>query len=204
MKKKIIIVVLVIASLAICGIGSYFLFFNKDETTPLPVIKEIDNIEKFGYTLYDNKSELYKTYFNKLKETLNQENIDEQKYAETIAELFVIDFYTLSNKVTNTNIGGVEFVHKEALETFTLAASDTMYKYIESNVYGERKQELPEVKEVTIANVLNQKFESEKVNDDLAYNVTLNIVYQKDLGYPKEVNLTLVHLENKLYVVEVK
>jgi hypothetical protein len=110
----------------------------------------------------------------------------------------------LSNKVTNTNIGGVEFVHKEALETFKLAASDTMYKYIESNVYGERKQELPEVKEVTIANVLNQKFESEKVNDDLAYNVTLNIVYQKDLGYPKEVNLTLVHLENKLYVVQVK
>ena len=43
MKKKIIIVVLVMASLAICGIGSYFLFFNKEETTPLPVIKEIDN-----------------------------------------------------------------------------------------------------------------------------------------------------------------
>lgn len=204
MKKKIIICSTIVIILALCAVGCYFLFGNKEETSPLPEVKAVDNIEKFGYTLYDSKTELYKTYFNQLKDTLNQENIDEEKYAEIIAELFVIDFYTLNNKVTNTDIGGIDFIHEEARETFKLAAKDTIYKYVESNVYGERTQKLPEVSEVALVNISNSKFEGEKVTDENSYNVILGVTYKEDLGYPINVILTLVHVENKLYIVEVK
>lgn len=204
MNKKVKIGIIVAITILLSIIGGYFIFGNRQKTEPLPVIKEIDNIEKFGYVLYDNKSELYKTYFEQLKETLNQEEVNESKYAEILATLFVVDFYSLNNKVTNTDVGGLDFIHEQALETFRLKAQDTIYKYIESNVYGERKQKLPEVKNVTVVNIEQTKFESDVVSDELAYTVNLTIEYVEDLKYPKEVKLTIVHVEEKLYIVEVK
>ena len=204
MNKKVKIGIIVAITILLSIIGGYFIFGNRQKTEPLPVIKEIDNIEKFGYVLYDNKSELYKTYFEQLKETLNQEEVNESKYAEILATLFVVDFYSLNNKVTNTDVGGLDFIHEQALETFRLKAQDTIYKYIESNVYGNRKQKLPEVKNVTVVNIEQTKFESDVVSDELAYTVNLTIEYVEDLKYPKEVKLTIVHVEEKLYIVEVK
>lgn len=204
MNKKVKIGIIVAITILLSIIGGYFIFGNRQKTEPLPVIKEIDNIEKFGYVLYDNKSELYKTYFEQLKETLNQEEVNESKYAEILATLFVVDFYSLNNKVTNTDVGGLDFIHEQALETFRLKAQDTIYKYIESNVYGDRKQKLPEVKNVTVVNIEQTKFESDVVSDELAYTVNLTIEYVEDLKYPKEVKLTIVHVEEKLYIVEVK
>ena len=79
-----------------------------------------------------------------------------------------------------------------------------MYKYVESNVYGNRKEKLPSVKSVEVTNLKNEKFESEKVSDENAYITTLSVDYVVDLEYPKEVILTIVHSDNKLYIVEVK
>lgn len=205
MKKKIIISVVVILILTISGVFVYLNFFKEEEKKPEVVeVKVVDNIGKFGYILYENKNELYKEYFNMLKETLNQENIDEKKYAELLAELFVIDFYTLNNKASNTDIGGLEFIHKEAKDTFILAAKDTIYKYVESNVYGDRTQKLPEVATVTLTNTINEKFTGEKVTDENSYKVTMTLTYKEDMGYPTSVTITLVHVEEKLYIVEVK
>lgn len=204
MNKKVITGVL-IAIILITGGTVLYLDPFKEEVKPEVVeVKAIDNIGKFGYVLYENKTEVYKEYFNNLKETLNQEIIDEKKYAELLAELFVIDFYTLSNKVSNTDIGGIEFVHKEAKDTFILAAKDTIYKYVESNVYGDRKQKLPEVATVTLVNTKNEKFTGETVTDDNCYKVEMNLTYKEDMGYPTTVTITLVHSGEKLYVVEVK
>jgi len=204
MNKKVKLGIILIVTIVLAIIGGYMIFGNREKSEPLPVIKEIDNIEKFGYVLYDNKSELYKTYFEQLKETLNQEEVNEEKYVEILASLFVIDFYSLNNKVTNTDVGGLDFIHEQALETFRLKAQDTIYKYIESNVYGDRNQKLPEVKNVTIVKVEQTKFESNVVSDELAYTVNLKVEYVEDLKYPTEINLTIVHVEEKLYIVEVK
>lgn len=204
MNKKVKLGIILTVTIVLAIIGGYMIFGNREKSEPLPAIKEIDNIEKFGYVLYDNKSELYKTYFEQLKETLNQEEVNEEKYVEILASLFVIDFYSLNNKVTNTDVGGLDFIHEQALETFRLKAQDTIYKYIESNVYGDRNQKLPEVKNVTIVKVEQTKFESNVVSDELAYTVNLKVEYVEDLKYPTEINLTIVHVEEKLYIVEVK
>lgn len=200
-KKNIILAVLI---LIICL--TIFVFYINDNSTNKQVneVKIVDNIEKYGYTLYDNKSTLYKEKFNELKEILNKDEPNEKEYAEKIAELFTIDFYDLNSKKTNTDIGGIDFIHKNAKDEFILAAKDTLYKYIESDVYGERNQQLPEITAVTVSATENISFKSDKVSDEKSYEIKVDITYKKDLEYPTSVTLTLVHDENKLYIVEVK
>lgn len=202
MNKKLL--KFMIFFLIIFSIITVYLLQTKKNNEEKKEIAIVDNIEKYGYTLYDNKSEVYKNKFNELKEVLNQEEVNEEEYAQVLSELFAIDFYNLNNKVTNTDIGGLEFIHPIAKEEFTLAAKDTIYKYVESNVYGGRNQELPEVTAAEASLIENKKFESEKVSDENAYEVQVDISYKKDLEYPTNITLTIVHNENKLYIVEVK
>ena len=202
-NKKAIYIVGTIILLLILILFIWFFFFKEEEKT-VTEVKAIDNIEKFGYILYENKTDLYKDKFNELKEVLNNEEINETKYAELLAQLFVTDFYTLENKVTNTDIGGIDFIHPEGKETFRLAAGDTIYKYIENNVYGDREQDLPEVSNVEVKSNEQQKYESDNVKDENGYVISLDIEYVEDLEYPTSVTLTIVHDESKLYIVEVK
>ena len=202
MKKKFTYLLLVLILILFIVFALYY-FKGNDNKEPTQ-IKIVDNIEKYGYNLYENKTDLYKNKFNELKEVLNKEEIDEKKYSEILAELFVIDFYDLNSKVTNTDVGGLDFIFEDVKEEFNLAAEDTLYKYIESDVYGERTQELPNVTKTQVTASTTISFESERVSDENAYEVEVEISYSKDLGYPTKVNITLVHCDNKLCIVEVK
>ena len=202
-KSKLIIIIIGIILLAIAGI---LLMNGNKKEQPVPEAKTVDNIKakEFDYKLYDNKSSLYKEYFAKLKEELLKDNVDDLEYAKIISELFVVDFYSLSDKKTNTDVGGLDFIYPDMKDNFVLKATDTMYKYVESNVYGDRKQELPKITTVEIKNAEAKPLTYGKITDGLGYIVTVTITYEKDLGFPKEVTLYLVHQEKKLFIVEVK
>lgn len=199
MNKKAIAVLLILMAVVV----SIFIF-NGKKKEEVAVAKEVDAIEKYGYILYDNKTELYKEKFLELKEILNNNDLNEEDYAKKIAELFVVDFYDLDSKKTNTDIGGIDFILKSAKDEFILKAQDTIYKYVENDVYGERSQELPKVKKVISSEINKENFESEKINDQNAYIIKVDITYEKDLEYPTSVLITLVHDDNKLYITEVK
>ena len=146
---------------------------------------------------------------NELKEILEAEVIDEAKYAEVISKMFVVDFYTLSTKVTNQDVGGLEFIYSNNKDNFKLKASDTLYKYIESNVYGDRKQKLPEVSEfVTCVSKVDgynysDKDSGLKIFDTKSYLVTVTWKYKEDLGYQTKATIRLVHENNVLSIVSV-
>ena len=118
-------------------------------------------------------------------------------------DLFLIDFYTLSNKITNQDIGGVQFIHESFQENFKQKASDTIYKYVKSNIYGTRSQELPTVKDVEIIDVTEISFTYQEQEDKAAYQIKANMTYKKDLGYDTSKTVILVHNETKLVIVEV-
>ena len=203
-KKYLIICLIVVAV-----IGAFLLYSKLKPTKKEEVkeeAKEVDVIQtkEFDYVLYDNKSDLYQETFKKLKEELMKDEIDDLEYAKIISELFVIDFYSLNDKKTNTDVGGLDFILEDIKENFTLKATDTIYKYVESNIYGDRKQELPQVSAIEVKNIEKKSVNSNVLNDENGYQATLSITYDKDLGYPKEVNLVLVHKENKIYIIEVK
>lgn len=166
--------------------------------------KKIDEITQYGYYLHEDDSELYRAYFAQLKDILNKEEINYNEYAKVLSSLFVIDFYTLDNKVTNMDIGGTQYLHSSIKDNFILKASDTIYKNVKSNIYGDRSQELSIVGELVIKSIDNISFEYNEIKDNNAYDIVVTVKYEKDLGYPNEVRLTIIHENNKLAIVEVK
>lgn len=205
-KKNKLVPIFIITAILLFILAFYFMAKGKDEAKPVEEVKTVDNIQKkeFDYVLLDSKSDLYKEYFTKLKEELLKDNVNDEEYAKIIAQLFVIDFYSLADKKTNTDVGGLDFIYPDMKENFILKATDTIYKYVESNVYGDRKQELPKIKAVEVKSAEAKPLTYDKITDGLGYVVTVTITYEKDLGFPKEVTLYIIHQEKKLYIVEVK
>lgn len=192
----ILFVLLGIAIFSYIGYVIYNDFFKKVEEDVV-----IKNLELYGYSLQESDTELYKTEFDNLSNTLNKETIDFEEYAICISKLYVIDFYTLSNKVSNTDIGGLEFIYPEAKDNFKLKAKDTIYKYVEVNYNGKREQKLPEVSEVNVEEVTESKYKIGEEEFD-SYVVKTRWQYIEDLGYQTSAKLTIIKDSSKLYIVE--
>jgi hypothetical protein len=111
---------------------------------------------------------------------------------------------TLNNKMSNSDIGGLEFVNPIIIDNFKLKAKDTIYKYVENNIYGNRSEELPIVKNVTIENIVKTSYKYNQTVDAKAYQIKVKIGYNKDLGYDTNKTLYFVHEESKLSLVEME
>ena len=196
-KKRVLAVILI--SGVMLG-----LFLFKPKQTYLQVVTVSGEINGYNYTLESNTTRLYKKYYKELQKELSNNTIDEKNYATLISKLFVIDYYTLDNKVTNMNIGGVQFIHSNLKNDFIMDSTNTMYKYIKNNLYKNRKQELPEVNDVQIKMLKEMKYENNNYQDNNGYEVIITVGYVKDYGYPKKVKLTLIHEDKKLSIVEIK
>ena len=159
---------------------------------------------QYNYYLESNATRLYKDYYEELEEELSKNEVNEEEYVSLISKLFVIDYYTLKNKVTNKNIGGIQFIHTNLKDRFIAESSKTVYKYVKSNLYGRRKQNLPEVKSVETTSINKIKYNTNGYIDDNGYEVILKVKYIKDYKYPKKVKLSLIHENNKLVIVEIK
>lgn len=196
-KKKIIIALFIV----IIIISSFFIYNNVINNKNKDEVKIAKVIDKYNYNLYENETLLYQEKFDELEKILSKEDIDYDSYAKKIAELFIIDFYTLTNKVSKNDIGGVEFIIPSLKDNFIEQARSTFYRYIE--VDSSRTQKLPEVSDITSVNVENTSFKyKDKKVDDNAYKVSIEWEYKEDLNYEKEANMILVKENNKLYIVE--
>lgn len=192
-----ILLLLIVISLSVFNLHKTFK--HKEEKT---VQKEkTDYLQLYGYTLDNKDSKLYKETFKELKNILNSKEVNEEKYAKTLSKLFIIDLYTLSTKLTSTDIGGIEFVFPDLLENFKINMGDNMYNHIESNLDGKRKQNLPTVKEVIVDDIEKTTY-NYKEEEYEGYKIKLHWEYVNDMGYEDKATLILVSYNNKLYVVE--
>ena len=196
-KNKMVLVIFLIVVFVLV---IYFGMFNNKKV--VQEAKKVDTIEKYNYNLYDNSTKEYEKNFKSLADELSKESVDEEKYVELISKLFIIDFYTLDNKLTNLNIGGVEFIHSEIVDNFKEKAKATIYKYVENNMYGDRNQKLPVVKEVEITKIEQKAFIYDDNVDNKAFYVNASWEYEKDLEYETSKTLIFVHEDNKLSLVE--
>lgn len=166
-------------------------------------IKVIDTVENFDYVLEDRDTVLYKNLHQELKQVLKSKEIDQKKYAELVAKLFIVDLFTLDNKLSTYDVGGTDFVYPDAVENFKLNVEDTLYKYMENNADGKRKQVLPIVKDIEVLS--NESGEFKKGEEQIpSYIINLSWSYEKDLGYDTKAVLTIIAKDNKLYVGEYK
>lgn len=202
-KIKKIIWILLAVTIAIITSIIIFILLKKDNNTDDPVNKPVeivDKMENYDYHLDENATEYYKTLYNELKEVLNKEEVNEEEYAKIVSKLFVADLFTLDNKLTSSDIGGLQFVYTDFKEDFINIAKTTLYSNVESNIYDDRNQELPIVSDVQIDNIETSSFNYQNNKHD-SYKVTVSITYQKDLGYPSKYKLTLIKNDKYLQVV---
>jgi len=200
MKKKLskisllIIIILIIGSSVIA-----YKYFKKDNN--LNNVKVVSKIDGYKYKLTNNKTALYKKYFVGLRDILVAKEIDDEKYAKQIVKLFIADFYDLDSKISKTDIGGLDYIYPKALDNFKLNAQNTMYKYIENNVYNNRKQLLPVVKSVTIINSNTTELEVDN-QGYIGYQVEASWLYDKDLGYQNKAIFDLVKIDKYYYIIK--
>lgn len=197
-KKKPIIIITLILLVVVAIIVA--LMFPKEDTKKVTKIKNVDTIEEYGYTLSENATKYYKKLFKELKGVLSEEDVDEEAYASLVSKLFVADFFSLDNKISKNDVGGVQFVYNDFRPDFVKLAETSMYKHVESDIYGERKQELPIVTSVVVEKKENAPFTYGDKIDENAYVYDFSITYENDLGYQSSGTIVLIHNDKKLEI----
>ncbi len=202
-KYKIILSIIGIILVLLIALGIYIFFFKKDEEQPKiknenNVVSKIDN---YNYTLDDRDSKLMQDEFKKLNDILSASEIDYSAYAESLAKLFVIDLYTIDNKINKYDVGSLEYLFESEQEKFKTKVMDTLYELVEDDSYKTRDQELPQVSSINVVdNQLGQyDLKGSKID---AYIINLEWNYVKDLGYDNKATIYIVNQDNKLYVIE--
>lgn len=202
MKKKYKTLLIIIVICIILIIGLLVIKNMKNEGVKNNV-KVVDSIVDFSYTLDERDTSLMKENYKELKKLLKEKDINYEEYSQIIAKLFIIDLFTMDNKINKYDVGSLEYVYPETIDNFKLNIEDTIYKSIEDNTYDKRVQELPIVKSIEVVDTKTSTF---KINEEEldSFIVTLNWEYEKDLGYDKEATITLIKENKKVYVVEYK
>lgn len=201
LKKKVRISIIVMLLTVVLAIIIAILLFtgNKEKTKPVKVIQSID---QYGYTLTKNKTKLYKSIFKELEEELNKKEVNYETYASLIAKLFIVDFYDLDSKIAKTDIGGLQFIYPDIKDNFTIKAEETLYKYVENNLDGKRKQILPKVNNVNIDNIESIEYSYNKKKYLEAYEIDLSWEYSKNLGYETNTKMKIIKENKILFIIE--
>lgn len=205
-KPKMILIAIITAVIVVLiAVVAVVIAKNINNKPEVKEVKVLKSIEAYGYDLKDNKNETYNEMFKDLEDILRAETVSDEEYVKKIAEMFIYDFYSLENKTAKTDVGGVDFVLPLALENFLINAEDTYYKYVESNLYGERKQELPMVDKVTIGTCTPTEYvyNNNKYN---AYEVKVTWTYtnNKFSSYQSSATLIFIKDDIKYYLAELQ
>ena len=204
MKKKYkkIIIVLVILLLLVFGAFAYCKFFkSRPVDTPIKEVKVTNTIENYGYNLEDRDTKLYKDKYEKLKELLSKDDYDKDEYIKLISELFIIDLYTIDNKISRYDVGGTEFMYTGAVSSFKASVENSLYKTVENDLEDNRSQALPIVSSIEITNYEPTTYEMPDKTVVDGYKVNLSWQYEKDLGYDDTGVLIVIPDGNKMGVV---
>ena len=88
-----------------------------------------------------------------------------------------------------------------SVDNFKTNVEDTIYKSMENNSDGKRRQDLPEVSSIDNTSVETSTFTIGEEEHE-SFVVNINWSYVSDLGYDDNATITLIELNEKLYVVE--
>ncbi|MCH5167935.1 MAG: hypothetical protein J1F35_08660 [Erysipelotrichales bacterium] len=203
-KRVVLFTIVIVLVVSIIGVLSYFILREKQEANnPESLKKNATEIAGYSITLDDLDTDLYREEFKKLKKNLESKEINYDEYSESVAKMFVIDLYTIKNKINKYDIGGVEFVLPEGRDNYVTNVTDTIYKYVEDNSNSKRSQQLPVVSSVEVTEVKPSEFKIDSLDkkyESRIYNI--NISYSADYGYDKTAEVTVINKDNFMYVVE--
>lgn len=195
----------------LCLLIYLLIFKNSDveSSTIVPnVVVIVNEIEGYDYSLSDQDTKYIEQLFHELEDVLlniSAEEYNEEDYLILVSKLFIADLFTLDNKTSNVDVGGLSYVDPLIRENFSLKVSDSLYKYIELEWGGDSGQVLPIVSNVEIIGISTEvlSYFDDIYIDELAYVVELSWSYEEDLGYQDSAILKFVHNDHKLDLIEI-
>jgi len=137
-KYKYPLLILILVIIIIIGLIVFKMFFTKSEVKNN--VKVIDSIVDFSYTLDERDTTLMKDTYKELKRVLKEKDINYEEYASILARLFVIDLFTMDNKINKYDVACLEYVYPDNVDNFKTNVEDTIYKTIEDNTYGKKNR----------------------------------------------------------------
>lgn len=161
----------------------------------------VDKISKYGYTLDERDSDLMRSKFKELKKVLNSKDVDYEKYATLLSQMYILDLYDVNNKVNKYDVPCLEYIFKDEHDKFKKMIKNEFYSKLIDNSNEDRKQELPTIKSIKVENVEETDFTANEVKYD-GYQIDLSWEYDKDLGFDKKAEVIVVKSENKMYVAK--
>ncbi len=136
--------------------------------------EKIEISENAVYLAPKEPTEYMKTAYDEVSKALQKS--DEEAEAQALAKLFVADFFTLSNKDSETDIGGLDYIPSGVYEDMEMYARFYFYNNYSMIVSELGKDQLPTVTDVTIkdtepADIVydGQSYSGYKVSVEIAY-----------------------------------
>lgn len=207
MKKLICLLCLALCvSLGACS--------KEDENTPKEETSEI--VVNDVYTQPNNPTDYQIEIYNALTEALDEN----EGVAELVAKNFVTDFYTLKNKESAEDVGGLTYLPTDMRDSFATYASIYAYANYEkiSQNYGAKN--LPQVKSVEVsesvegvysytttipADATTGQAEYQVTDDYDGFEVTVDITFEKTKvssdELPSSLTLTVIDMDGVYYVI---
>lgn len=126
-----------------------------------------------------------------------------------MSKLFVIDFFSLNNKTSKNDIGGVQFVYSGYKTDFVEYARNGIYKQVSNNLDRKKDQKLPLVDSVEVSSITKVSpssiFKREELASDTeedAYEVNISWTYKNDDDFQTSSTLTIVKDGSNLSVAK--
>jgi len=170
---------------------------TEQQTERPPVEREpIDELtDSVKYTLRRNATDYQLELFDLLVNAHEQFYADKSDenleiYASAIVQNFVADFFTLSNKSSRSDVGGLQFFSEDTVDNFRSFAIDEFYLYLNQYIEMFGSESLPTISSTTILEIEfgTRTIEIEDENgelDDEAENVPVE----------KEVRTIIIDIE---------
>ena len=135
-----------------------------------------DSIDSMDYHLRNNATKYQTELFRELTKAVN-DGSDKYDIARLVAENYVADFYTWSNKDGTYDVGGMYYVYSPQKAMIYTQARNTYYKYVTFYINQFGAKNLLEVKDITSSvgdSVSTYEYEGKKYD---SYTVTCEWSY---------------------------
>ena len=138
-----------------------------------------DSIDSMDYHLRSNATKYQTELFRELTKAI-EDGTDKYNIARLVAENYVADFYTWSNKDGTYDVGGMYYVYSPQKTTIYTQARNTYYKYVTYYINQFGAKNLLEVENITSTlgdKVGSYEFEGKKYD---SYFVTCEWTYKNE------------------------
>lgn len=171
-----------------------------------------DSIDSMDYHLRSNATKYQTELFRDLTKAVDNGS-DKYEIARLVAENYVADFYTWSNKDGTYDVGGMYYVYSPQKTTIYTQARNTYYKYVSYYINQFGAKNLLEVENITSTlgdKVGTYEFEGKKYD---SYFVTCEWTYKnedtfKDIsmksgdGFAKKGYFTIIEKDGRFEIVQ--